>query len=100
MTKQDILKYFKDINLAYNNSVMYDNLSNMLDMLEQEPTKKGHWKEIYAETDYRNGWIEFTCEFCEYQHGLESGQYGWYYGEPIPWKYCPCCGAKMESEAT
>lgn len=58
--------------------------------------KTGHWKEVYAETDYHNGWIEFSCENCEYQHGLESGQYGWSYGDPIPWKYCPICGAKME----
>ena len=62
-----------------------------------EPEQKtGNWKEVYAESDYRNGWIEFTCENCEYQHGLESGQYGWHYGDDIPWKYCPICGAKME----
>jgi len=60
---------------------------------EARPT--GEWKEVYAETDYRNGWIEFSCECCEYQHGLESGEYGWSYGEPIPWKFCPLCGAKM-----
>ena len=61
--------------------------------------KSGHWKEIYAETDYRNGWIEFSCENCEYQHGLESGEYDWHYGDPIPWKYCPLCGARMEDTA-
>ena len=60
--------------------------------------KTGKWQEVYAETDYRNGWIEFSCENCEYQHGLESGEYGWYYGEDIPWKYCPICGARMEVE--
>lgn len=57
--------------------------------------KTGRWKEVYAEADYRNGWIEFSCENCEYQHGLESGQYGWSYGDSIPWKYCPICGARM-----
>lgn len=56
---------------------------------------RGEWKEVYAETDYRNGWIEFTCENCEYQHGLESGEYGWSYGEDIPWRFCPICGARM-----
>ena len=62
-----------------------------------EPERKmGKWQEVYAETDYRNGWIEFSCENCEYQHGLESGQYGWSFGDQIPWKYCPICGAKME----
>lgn len=61
-----------------------------------EPERKiGRWREVYAETDYRNGWIEFTCECCEYQHGLESGEYGWHYGDEIPWKFCPVCGAKM-----
>ena len=60
--------------------------------------KTGEWKEVYAESDYRDGWIEFTCENCECQHGLESGQYGWYYGDDIPWKYCPLCGAKMKGE--
>lgn len=60
--------------------------------------KVGKWREIYAETNYRDGWIEFTCENCEYQHGLESGEYGWHYGEEIPWKYCPCCGARMEAD--
>ena len=62
-----------------------------------EPERKtGKWKEVYAETDYRNGWIEFTCENCEYQHGLESGEYDWHFGDPIPWKFCPICGAPME----
>ncbi len=58
----------------------------------------GEWKEVYAETDYQNGWIEFTCENCKYQHGLESGEYDWHFGDPIPWKYCPMCGARMEEE--
>jgi hypothetical protein len=57
---------------------------------------QGEWKEVYAETDYRNGWIEFSCECCGHQHGLESGEYGWSYGEPIPWKFCPLCGARMK----
>ena len=65
-----------------------------LSPVTQQP-KTGHWKEVYAETDYCNGWIEFSCENCEYQHGLESGEYGWSYGDPIPWKYCPICGARM-----
>ena len=38
MTKQDILKYFNDINEAYNNPNKHDDLSKMLDMLaQQEP---------------------------------------------------------------
>lgn len=64
----------------------------------QTERKTGRWREVYAETDYRNGWIEFTCECCEYQHGLESGEYGWHYGDEIPWKFCPVCGAEMKGE--
>ena len=67
------------------------------DMPSVTPAEKvGRWQEVYAETDYHNGWIEFSCENCEYQHGLESGEYEWHYGDPIPWKYCPMCGAKMQ----
>ena len=73
---------------------MEEAIKVIIEVLEQEP-KTGHWKEVYAETDYRNGWIEFSCENCEYQHGLESGEYDWSYGDPIPWIYCPICGAKM-----
>lgn len=57
---------------------------------------QGKWQEVYAETDYNNGWIEFTCECCGHQHGLESGEYGWSYGDPIPWEFCPLCGARMK----
>lgn len=75
----------------------------MLEVLERLPSAQtereiGRWREVYAETDYRNGWIEFTCECCEYQHGLESGEYGWHYGDEIPWKFCPVCGAEMKGE--
>lgn len=78
--------------------LIMNHMNEMPSVTPQEP-RIGHWKEVYAETDYRNGWIEFSCENCEYQHGLESGQYGWSYGDPIPWKFCPICGAKMaESE--
>lgn len=40
MTKEDILKYFKDINFAYNDCTKYDSLSNMLDELEKEQKAK------------------------------------------------------------
>lgn len=88
----------RDLN-AHTNDVLRQILRNVgsdrvLPSVNPQP-KTGHWKEVYAETDYRNGWIEFSCENCEYQHGLESGEYGWSYGDPIPWKYCPICGAKM-----
>ena len=42
--------------------------------------------------------IEFKCPKCENAYGIESGQYGWQYGEPIPWVSCPLCGAKMKEQ--
>ena len=75
-----------------------DAMNKAIEALKQPERKKGEWQEVYAETDYRNGWIEFSCENCEYQHGLESGQYGWSFGDQIPWKYCPICGADMRGE--
>ena len=43
--------------------------------------------------------IEFKCPKCESSYGIESGQYDWQYGEPIPWVACPLCGAKMKGGA-
>ena len=43
--------------------------------------------------------IEFKCPKCESSYGIESGQYDWQYGEPIPWVACPLCGAKMKGES-
>ena len=40
--------------------------------------------------------IEFKCPKCESVYGIESGQYDWHYGDPIPWVSCPLCGAKMK----
>lgn len=53
---------------------------------------KGHWKEVYAESDGGNSWIEFQCPHCGDTFGIESGEYGWHYTDPIPWKACPMCG--------
>ena len=62
-----------------------------------EQTKaKGEWKDIYAESEGSNSWIEFTCPHCGNTFGMESGQYGWSYGEAIPWKACPMCGGLAE----
>lgn len=40
-------------------------------------------------------YIEVNCSKCGYSLGAESGQYGWYLGDPFPLRYCPNCGAKM-----
>lgn len=59
---------------------------------------KAEWKDIYAESEGSNSWIEFTCPHCGRRFGMESGQYGWSYGEAIPWKACPMCGGLAEHE--
>ena len=97
MTKEEILNYFSDLNVVYNNPNKLDDLRKMLDKLTEQKT--GRWENIHAELVYKgDGWIGFTCENCKCQHALSSGEYGWYYGKEIPWKYCPNCGAKMEVE--
>ena len=95
--KEAIIKLIKyRRRLEEDNTIDAEPFDMAIEALKEQKT--GKWQEVYAETDYRNGWIEFSCENCEYQHGLESGEYGWYYGEDIPWKYCPICGARMEVE--
>lgn len=101
MTREELIEALSDTRAEYNcfdpmKRKKYHALSEAIEALQEHKT--GKWQEVYAETDYKNGWIEFSCENCEYQHGLESGEYGWYYGDDIPWKYCPICGAKMEGE--
>ena len=70
MTKEQILEYFKDINLMYNESTRYDDLSRMIDELEP---KTGHWIK-------KDGYNE--CSECGSHIVTE-------------WDYCPKCGAKM-----
>ena len=62
--------------------------------IEQQPSRE--WKEIYAESEGSNSWIEFKCPHCGYSFGMESGEYDWHYGDEIPWKYCPICGGSAE----
>lgn len=76
-------------------------LHELLDMIEplkreieQQPSRE--WKEIYAESEGSNSWIEFKCPHCGYSFGMESGEYDWHYGDEIPWKYCPICGGSAE----
>lgn len=94
----DADKLWKAITTNHDDYIELGELGELIYDGEMEaPTaqKTGRWKEIYAENDCRNGWIEFTCENCKCQHEVESGQYEWYYGDDIPWNYCPNCGARM-----
>lgn len=56
MSKHDILEYFKDINIAYNSSVMFDTLKDMLGELESE--NKAH------------GWISMKDRMPETCHAV------------------------------
>lgn len=40
MDKEDFLHYFQDINFRYNDCMMYDNLTHMLDELIEENHKQ------------------------------------------------------------
>ena len=48
--------------------------------------KHGEWKPIDPESDVR-----FFCSECETEISTS-----WDYDEAEMWKYCPCCGAKMD----
>ena len=74
-----------------------------LENADVAPKTEGEW----IVTDADSGsfgeyapFIEFKCPKCESAYGIESGQYGWEYGDAIPWIACPLCGAKMNLDKT
>ena len=38
------------------------------------------------------------CSHCGQTHEVETGQFGWVYGEAFPFNFCPNCGAKMDCD--
>lgn len=64
--------------------------------MKQQNTQKGEWivdTEDYGEpSEGHYGWIEVHCPVCGTDYSLETGQYGWSYGEPFPYLFCPMCG--------
>lgn len=71
--------------------------------IDAVPVVRGEW--IVDECDTTDdvpssSWVDFHCSECSMEYGLEEGQYGWCRDERIPYKYCPNCGAKMESEGS
>ena len=93
MTNEEAIKQLKKCKSFHNGS--YGTAIDMaIKALEQQPSRK--WKEIYAESEGSNSWIEFKCPHCGYSFGMESGEYDWHYGDEIPWKYCPICGGSAE----
>ena len=85
MTKEEILDYFKDINGAYNNCNMHDDLSHMLDELLKEQDKLLHKKQKDIDklccdiADLKHRFHEKTeivrCKDCKNQNwiNLETG---------------------------
>lgn len=89
MAKEDILHHFQDINFYYNDCMMYDDLSRMLDELIAE--NKGEW----IAQDIHNCHTNFKCSKCGYIHDFMH-----LYGEPTAdYTYCPNCGADMRGES-
>lgn len=43
------------------------------------------------------GFIEFHCPICRQEYSLEDGQYGWTYGDDIPFDFCSKCGTKLKA---
>ena len=78
MTKEDILHHFQDINFYYNDCMMYDDLSRMLDELIAE--NKGEWKRISPAGIYE-------CSCCG-QNVMTS--------DIECYKFCHGCGASMK----
>ena len=67
MTKQEILDYLDDINYRYNNSMMYDTLSRMLDELVESVKAEAVKKESASNAELVE-WIE-----DQYFHSTTEG---------------------------
>ena len=45
-----------------------------------------------GDPEYYAAFVTAHCTKCKTEVSFEQGEWGWYYGDPIPWKYCPICG--------
>ena len=59
MTKEDILHHFQDINFYYNDCMMYDDLSRMLDELIAE--SKDEWIPVSERLPEKNTKVYLAC---------------------------------------
>jgi len=87
MTKEEILDYFKDINLMYNNAFMYDTLKRMLGELTAPRMV------IYESDGFADGAPVYDfaiCPCCKYAY--EEGDKDW----NLP--FCPNCGQALKWE--
>lgn len=77
------------------NQGMISSIDDILDTIENEPTidpeslrPTAHWvKDGDAENPYRGSGTKYHCSACGRRAGYKQR---WLY------KFCPCCGAKME----
>ena len=68
-------------------SVAFQQVIGMIRRIEAEPVKHAHW--VACESDEYED--EYKCSACGIQFiAIEPQEEGW--------KYCPCCGAKMDEE--
>ena len=88
MTREEAIKNLQFVRNALTNSMKIAKTYDMaIKALEQEP-KTGHW--IEENHDEYEIWI---CSECGAHTELDmSEEYG------CGWKFCPMCGARIESE--
>jgi hypothetical protein len=91
--KEQILEYFKDINVAYNDYTMHDTLEHMLEDLEE--VRRGRWEWDEDGIDWNIG--AWKCSECR------STAEAWWAGTKNvnPYhcsghRYCSNCGAIMD----
>ena len=67
--------------------------------VDAAPVVHAHWIVDEADSGEPGGYpafIEFHCPVCNESYSLENGEYGWSYGDDIPFKFCHECSAKMD----
>lgn len=90
MAKEDILHHFQDINFYYNDCMMYDDLSRMLDELIDE--NKGEWIPVTERLPEVGQRVLVTIEYMD--EGLTVREtifdkYGFMCGNATAWQPLP-----------
>ena len=87
MTKEEILDYFSDLNVVYNNPNKLDDFRKMLDKLTEQ--KIGRWEYLQYDANPRVGnWHCSACNNILIQYGTRE--------LPPLYTHCPSCGARLE----
>lgn len=116
MSKEDILHYFQDINFHYNDCMMYDNLSHMLDELISEcqqadnADNKERLKDIRGwliENIFREGYVMYSdarevngIDLIEVIASLYNEYHNAVMGEPYDYMFhwANKCGSWVEED--